>query len=422
MRFCPQCGAPLMAGAKFCVECGRPLNSPAAPAGPLSGNSTRGSGARALGQSLRNMPITASFVGVFLGITILGLVLAVWISRSTPTMNVDASSTSPGSVPGSNVPPAPNPMAGTAGNNAPGELPQGHPKIELPTEARTFIDQTEKDAKAKPDDLEAWNKFGTVAMRAALFDPIYYAKAQDAYAHVLKLDPDNPTALRGVGDIDYDQNQYDQAVAAYEHYLKLRPDDPEVRTDLGTMYLYTGNPDQAIVQYKKALKAKPDFFQAYYNMGVAYAQAGQTPQALESLNHAMKLAPDDAARNQVNQLIAKVNGSGSETASAGAGAGNSAGATAPPATTFHGEVEQNVRALPFAGPKVSAVQWPTDLRATVLMDHFPMDQMPPFAKQKFLGDLKAGIDSAKKDYKISGTVQLDITDSASGRVMETVTD
>ena len=30
-----------------------------------------------------------------------------------------------------------------------------------------------------------------------------------------------------------------------------------------------------------------------------------------------------------------------------------------------------------------------------------MDQMPPFAKTKFLTDLKAGIDTAKKDNNIS---------------------
>src|SRR5262249_15448091 len=142
------------------------------------------------------------------------------------------------------LPPGQDSMASAAGNAAPGQLPQGHPKVELPTEARTFIDKTEKDARAKPNDLVAWNKFGAVAMRAALFDASYYAKAQDAYGHVLKIDPENLDALRGMGDIYYDQNRYDEAIAAYEHYLKQKPDDPEVRTDLGTMYLSTGNADQ----------------------------------------------------------------------------------------------------------------------------------------------------------------------------------
>ncbi len=80
-----------------------------------------------------------------------------------------------------------------------------------------------------------------------------------------------------------------------------------------------------------------------------------------------------------------------------------------------------VRGIPFAGPKVGSVQWPDQLKAKVLMDNFPMDEMPPFAKTKFLTDLKAGIDTAKKDNNISSPVELDLVDSASGKVMETIT-
>src|SRR5271154_6836582 len=53
MRFCPQCGAPLLAGAKFCVECGRALDAAASGAGEAAG-APRG----------RNT-ITTAFVFVF---------------------------------------------------------------------------------------------------------------------------------------------------------------------------------------------------------------------------------------------------------------------------------------------------------------------------------------------------------------------
>jgi len=80
-----------------------------------------------------------------------------------------------------------------------------------------------------------------------------------------------------------------------------------------------------------------------------------------------------------------------------------------------------MRGLPIAGPKVGSVQWPDKLKARVLMDNFPMDQMPPFAKTKFLSDLRAGIESAKQDNDIASPVEVNIVDSASGRVMETIT-
>ena len=340
-----------------------------------------------------------------------------------------------------------NPAAGGSQN---GGLPPGHPTVELPTEARTFVDKIERDANARPKDVVAWNKFGAVAMRAAMFDQTYYGKAQDAYGHVLKLDPDNLDALRGIGDIDYDKQLYDEAIAAYEHYLKKKPDDPEVRTDLGTMYLYTGNADQAVVQYKKAIASKPGFFQAYYNMGIAYAQVNQADEAAATLKQALAFAPDDTARDQVKQLIAKLNGAPAASApnqaasastasaqkqaaaakspaAASSSAASVAMAKASPAAPasaeddFHDAVEEMIRGLPIAGPKVTSVEWPDKLKAKVFMDNFPMDQMPPFAKTKFETDLKAGIDTAKKDNKIASPVEVNIVDSASGKVMETIT-
>jgi tetratricopeptide (TPR) repeat protein len=475
MRFCPQCGAPLLAGAKFCVECGRALDVAASGAGESAGV-PRG----------RNT-ITTTFVFVFVALAVFGLAAAAWIYVKTPDVvreqiasappvaapSAGAPASSPGTAPNAPAPDqnvAANPAAGGSQN---GGMPPGHPTIELPTEARSFVDKIERDAIAKPKDVTAWNKFGAVSMRAAMFDQTYYGKAEEAYGHVLKLNPDNLDALRGIGDIDYDKQHYDEAVAAYEHYLKKKPDDPEVRTDLGTMYLYTGNADQAVVQYKKAITAKPGFFQAYYNMGIAYAQENKPDDAVATLKQAIALAPDDTARTQVKELLAKLTGAPAASASMQAASASIQAASAPTPSTakiaaapaastaakstaasksttaasapeapaavaakgqaspaaistssaedFHDAVETMVRGLPIAGPKVSSVQWPDKLKAKVLMDSFPMDQMPPFAKAKFLSDLKAGIDSAKKDNNISSPVEVNIVDGASGNVMETVT-
>jgi hypothetical protein len=98
-------------------------------------------------------------------------------------------------------------------------------------------------------------------------------------------------------------------------------------------------------------------------------------------------------------------------------------ATAPTAgkKDFHGAVEEMVRGLPIAGPKVGSIEWPGQLKARVLMDSFPMDQMPPNAKEAFLAELKLKIHKAKKDNNISSPVEVDFVDGASGRVMETVT-
>jgi hypothetical protein len=230
-----------------------------------------------------------------------------------------------------------------------------------------------------------------------------------------------------------------------------------VRTDLGTMYLSTNNADQAVIQYKKVLAAHPQFFEAAFNLGVAYGQMNQLADARTALATALKLAPDGEARNRVNQMVASLATPPATTADNGApplapGATSPAGATdnagsgsppsiasaaadtgtansAPPSDsstvasgTFQGAMEHMLRDLPIAGPKVQSLQWPSPTKARVLMDNFPMDQMPPFAANKFMTDLKAGIDQVKTAHKVGGPVEVDICDAASGRVMQTVTE
>jgi tetratricopeptide (TPR) repeat protein len=298
--------------------------------------------------------------------------------------------------------------------------------VQLPKEARDFISNLEKKALANPKDVTVLNRLGDVSLRAAQFDPSYYGKAADAYGRVLKIDPDNLDALRGVGNIDFDQHKADQAIAAYEHYLGRKPDDPDVRTDLATMLLTSGAADQAVFQYKKVIEAHPTFFEANFNLGVAYGEMNDLTSARAQFDKALKLAPDSTARDRVNQMIASLNsetapGVSSNLSPASAPQAVTNAASAAPAT-FHGAIETMLHDIPFAGPKVEAVQWSSQNKARVLMNNFPMDQMPEFAAAKFVSDLKQGIDQAKSAHNVSGQVELDICDASSGRVMKSITE
>ena len=394
-----------MAGAKFCVSCGTPVTAPAALAADAVTGASAGSGSNRMRAPLepaslepassdRTVPshFTPAFAAVFALIFVIGLGAAALIMRRQPSRSAS-------------VAPA---QTGATGN-----LPPGHPEvIKIPDEARKFIDELQAKANAAPKDVAAWDRYGDAAERAAMFDPSYYPKAADAYAHVLKLDPENLAALRGVGNIDYDRRHYDEAIAAYEHYLSRKPDDSRVRTDLGTMYLSSGNTDVAIVQYKKVLVAHPDFFEAYFNLGVAYAEQGNKPVAHGYFQKARTLAPDDKSRGEVDQMLATL-GAGSEGSAAAVVDGDTA--------TFQGAFEQMARGLPIAGPKVHGVQWTGDNHPRLLMDNFPMDQMPPFAATRFLDDLKSGTADAMKSHHVRGPVTVEIADAASNRVMQSAT-
>jgi cytochrome c-type biogenesis protein CcmH/NrfG len=379
MNFCPECGTPVQPDAKFCVGCGQALAAPSA--------------ARSAWR------INGWFLGIFTVILVAGLAtLGVLIYQQQRIQTAREAA-------------------------PPTNLPAGHPAIKLPKMARDFIAGVQAEAQKKPQDIAVWDRLGEVSLRAAQFDPSYYKLASDAYAHVLKLNPDDPPALRGVGDIDYDRQEYDEAIAAYEHYLKLKPNDAQVMVDLGTMYLYTGNPDQALGLYHKAVSIKPGFFEAYNNMGVAYASEKDDVHARAAFAQAMKYAPDSDSKKRIGDLLAQLNsdtGTAPNAATANAAPAASAAVSEAPPTTFEGQVESLVRNLPVAGPKVASVKWPSKAKALVLMNNFPMDAMPPFVRQRFVEDLTAGLDRAKQTYHVSSPVELDIADAATGRVMETI--
>jgi tetratricopeptide (TPR) repeat protein len=402
-----------MPGAKFCVGCGIPVTVPAASAaGAVTGAGSGGPGGGAIRAPLPSASaaapaashFTPAFAVVFAAIFAIGLGAAALIMRQQPQREREAA----------NAP---------AQTGAAGSLPPGHPEvIKIPDKARKFIDELQAKAEAAPNDAAAWDRFGDVAERAAMFDPSYYPKAADAYAHVLKLDPDNLPALRGVGNIDYDRRHYDEAIAAYEHYLTRKPDDARVRTDLGTMYLSSGNPDIAIVQYKKVVTAHPDFFEAYFNLGVAYTEQKNKPVARNYFQKARSLAPDDKARGEIDQMLATIDARGAPGESAAASGGNAGAVVADGnAATFQDAFEQMARGLPIAGPKVHGVQWAGDNHPRLLMDDFPMDQMPPFAAARFLDDLKSGTGDAMRAHHVQGPVTVEIADASSNRVMQSVT-
>ena len=56
------------------------------------------------------------------------------------------------------------------------------------------------------------------------------------------------------------------------------------------------------------------------------------------------------------------------------------------------------------------------------MSNFPMNARPPFARAKCLSDIKTGLETAKKDHKVTASVEIDLVDSANGQVMQKVTE
>ena len=389
-RFCANCGARLMDAANFCVECGE-----------------RQPGSKAVRTGF-TLPLQR-FAPLFVVLTVaaVGGGVVLW-GYSNPK--------APPSVPG---------RSPASPSQAAGNLPEGHPPLEIPDQVKQAIRDLAKKADAAPDDMDTWKHLGEVQYRAGQLDPSYLAEAAAAYRHVLEHEPDNLDVLRTLGNIAFDQDQYDIAVGYYQEYLKRKPDDINVQTDMGTMYLSAGKADQAISTYEAVLKTNPSFFQAQVNIALAYRSVGQSDKALAALETARTLAPDDKTRTQVDQLLARAKGQPvpDQVASAAGGPPPAAADAAAPASgTFKADAEGIFRQNPIMGPKVARIEWPGPQAAKVYLHDFPVDQMPPEMRSMFMDRMKGRIKEKKDAYHVTETATFDLVDESTGKVMDTISE
>ncbi len=95
---------------------------------------------------------------------------------------------------------------------------------------------------------------------------------------------------------------YAEAARMFEHVVKLQPDDPSAYNGLGNIYYVAGNLEQAITAYQQAIELNPDYTAAHHDLALVYkarmksesAQAAQwCEKALKCWEKAYSLAPDD---------------------------------------------------------------------------------------------------------------------------------
>jgi tetratricopeptide (TPR) repeat protein len=252
-------------------------------------------------------------------------------------------------------------------------------------------------------------------------------EAIKTYEDVLRRDPKDVDALRALGDISADGDQAEKAMEYYTRFLALKPDDPYVLTLVGNLQLSARKGAEAVKSYEAALRVDPMLFQAQVGLGFGYAASGEPAKALEALQRARGLATDAATRKQVDDILARIGApaaaaaapSGLAPAPAGAGGG------AVPAAGDGGYrpgVETIFRTHPIVGSKLDRIDWSDDQKLQVVVREFPMEQMPPFARDKFFDRIKTGLRENKAKHGITGSVTVELVDSASGKVMDSVSE
>lgn len=380
-RFCPSCGEATLPKAKFCAACGSSLAS--------------ASGATQVRSQLPALGVLGAFLAIGLGL---------WVAVLAPKGDAGRLPLAPKQATTS------APAAGSAGADT-ASMPPDHPPLSVPEEVKTRLVDLEKRANEAPKDLGAWQNAAALQYRVGQLDREYLAKAKTSYEHVLELDPKNLDALRGLGNIHFDRDEYGPATARYAEYLAIKPDDVNVRTDLGTMHLYDQKPAAAIVEYERVLASAPDFYQAHFNLALAYRSTGKPELSLASFEKAKSFAPDDRTKQQIDAAMSAAGSPPSDVEAQDQG-----GVLTP----FQQRVEKDLRANPIAGPKVAGVEWTTPTDARVRLTKFPMENMPPAIRTKYLDRLKSELEAAKRESGVAEKASLELVDAETGRSMARV--
>ena len=131
-----------------------------------------------------------------------------------------------------------------------------------------------------------------------------FEPAATAFRALLKADPDNAAAHRGLGML---RVQMGDAQAAIEHLTachRIAPKDAELQFTLGNIFLSVGEADPAAKHYQIAAKLEPKSPEIFANLGAALSRAGRQRDARRALRKALSLRPEFAeAHNTLGNLL-----------------------------------------------------------------------------------------------------------------------
>src|SRR5436853_413312 len=105
-----------------------------------------------------------------------------------------------------------------------------------------------------------------------------YDRAEIEYLNVLRLQPTNTPAIRGLADIYYANESYARAATFLSGVKQRDPDDVESRGKLARLYLSTGARKEASAEVDAILKASP----TNENALLVLAEIGSTPDQIKT--------------------------------------------------------------------------------------------------------------------------------------------
>jgi tetratricopeptide (TPR) repeat protein len=159
-----------------------------------------------------------------------------------------------------------------------------------------------KARELAPDDVAARLDLGLVYDHTGR-----YEEARKLYEEVVKLQPDNGTALNNLAYLKADEGvDLDQALAYAQRAQQKMPNDLNVIDTLGLIYLKKNLTDDGLRMLQDLVNRKPENATYHLHLALALYQKGNRPLARRELEAALRNKPSEKEQGKIKELLAKV--------------------------------------------------------------------------------------------------------------------
>ena len=165
------------------------------------------------------------------------------------------------------------------------------------------IEHFKKAVDLKPDYAPARNNLGTAYLAMKNWDSAIIC-FKEVTGDLLYATPHYP--LSNLGWAYYNKKEFALAEQFYKEALKIDPNFPVALRGLGLTYLAIGNPHEAVNSLEKAVKYTPGFPELYSDLAGAYSTLKEYNKAVMFYKKVIDIAPGSNLAAEAQKEIARI--------------------------------------------------------------------------------------------------------------------
>lgn len=259
------------------------------------------------------------------------------------------------------------------------------PSLKENTALTEEVKALEQAALKNPTDVEARLTLAAALKQEAerLSDPNLVMRSVETYQEILAIDENNHQALLALAGISHSYGVLPRAKEYYERYIAIHPENLAVRSDFALLTMQNGEIESAISMLQAILKEDETSIPARVTLAFAYRQEKKKELALKEVKLALSYAKDDETKARVQKALDAIKSDSLEPLMS-----ENQPTEPPDIISPAARITSYFQQHSIVGPKFVRMNWKDSAAVEIFLKDFPVEQMPPFAREKFLGNIR----------------------------------